>query len=232
MPEPIMPEPIMPEPIMPEPIMPESVVVYESTMSEPKMPESVVVYEQTSVIVNRGVGAGGANTNQTGKRFEYSTDNLLRMGGYGFVPNVHWIEKQYVDKRVIISKQRDFGRCVKHKYNIDHVYRWPDEAYIIEYPTTGRKIIKILEKKMQNREGSVETKIFAGPTLKREYELMFGSAFEIQYGFCVSAFLQKKMTSGTPKYNNLLKILKEHNIPVFFGDDANYFETLDVWIHS
>lgn len=206
--------------LVPELVVPELV---------PKLVPELVVFEPP--IVNRGVGAGGANTNQTGKTFEDSTDNLLRMCKFGFVRGAHWIEKQYVDKWVIISKQRDFGRCVKHKYNIDHVYRWPDEAYVIEYPN-GRKIIKILEKKMQNREGSVETKIFAGPSLKREYELMFGSVFEVQYGFCVSAFLQKKMTSGTNKYNNLLKILKEHNIPVLFGDDANYFETLDLWIHS
>ena len=85
---------------------------------------------------------------------------------------------------------------------------------------------------MQNVEGSVETKLFAGPSLKREYELMFGPEFEIQYGFCVSEFLQKKITSGTKKYNNLQKILEENNIPILFGNNTNYFETLDSWIHQ
>jgi len=34
---------------------------------------------------------------------------------------------------------------MKNKYNIE-LFRCPDEAYIIEY-TSGRKVIKILEKK-------------------------------------------------------------------------------------
>jgi hypothetical protein len=232
--EPVESEPVESEPVESDPVKSDLIasdpVVYDPVESDPVKSDPV---KSATTIVNRGMGAGGANTNKTGKRFEDNTDNLARMCGYGygFVRHLHWVEKQYVDKRIIISKQRDFSQCVKHQYGISHIYRWPDEAYIIEY-LSGRKIIKILEKKMQNREGSVETKIFAGPSLKREYELMFGSAFEVQYGFCVSGFLQKKMTSGTKKYNNLLQILKEHNISVLFGDDANYFETLDLWIHS
>jgi len=61
---------------------------------------------------------------------------------------------------------------------------------------------------------------------------MFGPGFEIQYGLCVSEFLQKKITSGTKKYNNLQKILAENNIPILFGNDANYFETLELWIQQ
>ena len=148
-----------------------------------------------------------------------------------FVKQNAWITKTFEDKTVVIVNQRGLAQCAKHKYGICDVYRCPDEAYIIEY-TSGKKVIKILEKKMQNVEGSVETKLFAGPSLKREYELMFGPEFEIQYGFCVSEFLQKKITSGTKKYNNLQKILEENNIPILFGNDANYFETLDSWIHQ
>jgi len=54
---------------------------------------------------------------------------------------------------------------MKNKYNIE-LFRCPDEAYIIEY-TSGRKVIKILEKKEQNVEGSVETKLWSGPSLKK-----------------------------------------------------------------
>ena len=79
--------------------------------------------------------------------------------------------------------QNGLKKYMNFTYNID-VFRCPDEAYIIEY-TSGRKVIKILEKKEQNVEGSVETKLWAGSSLKREYELVLGLEFEVFYGFCV-----------------------------------------------
>ena len=119
---------------------------------------------------------------------------------------------------------------MKNKYNI-HLFRCPDEAYIIEY-TSGRKVIKILEKKEQNVEGSVETKLWSGPSLKREYELVLGTEFEVFYGFCVSEFLKKKLISNEIKYTILNKIFNENNIAILFGDDENYFESLDTWFNN
>ena len=52
---------------------------------------------------------------------------------------------------------------MKYKYNIS-MFRCPDEAYIIEYKN-GKIQVKILEKKEQNVEGSVETKLWAGVAL-------------------------------------------------------------------
>ena len=212
-------------------------------------------------IINKGTGAGGANTNKTGKPFEENTNYLhfctiktptlsavmSEQGGadcafeirngvkqmldQGFVSHKHGVTKTFEDKTVVIVSQRNLANYAKDKFGIGDIYRCPDEAYIIEY-ASGKKVIKILEKKMQNVDGSVETKLLAGPSLKREYELMFGPDFEIQYGLCVSEFLQKKITSGTKKYNNLQKILAENNIPILFGNDANYFETLELWIHQ
>jgi hypothetical protein len=182
-------------------------------------------------IINKGTGAGGANTNKTGKPFEENTNNVKQMLDRGFVTHKHGVTKTFEDKTVVIVSQRNLANYAKDKFGINDIYRCPDEAYIIEY-ASGKKVIKILEKKMQNVDGSVETKLLAGPSLKREYELMFGPDFEIQYGLCVSEFLQKKITSGTIKYNNLQKILAENNIPILFGNDANYFETLELWIHQ
>jgi len=119
---------------------------------------------------------------------------------------------------------------MKNKYNID-LFRYPDEAYIIEY-TSGRKVIKILEKKEQNVEGSVETKLWSGPSLKREYELVLGAEFEVFYGFCVSEFLKNKLISNEKKYTILNTIFNETNIVVLFGDDENYFETFDTWFNN
>ena len=81
-------------------------------------------------------------------------------------------------------------------------------------------------------EGSVETKLWSGPSLKREYELVLGDEFEVHYGFCLSEFLKKKLISNEKKYEILNTILAESNIAVLFGDDENYFETFNNWFNQ
>lgn len=81
-------------------------------------------------------------------------------------------------------------------------------------------------------EGSVETKLWSGPSLKREYELVLGIGFEVFYGFCVSEFLKNKLVSNVKKYVILNTILNENNITVLFGDDETYFETIYNWVNN
>jgi len=184
---------------------------------------------------NKGTGAGGANTNKNGKKFEEKTSNRERLLEMGFIENVTQKYNQrfvYFNKRmeeysIVFLEQGDLQKYIKHNYNLD-LFRNPDEAYIIEY-NDGRKVIKILEKKAQNVEGSVETKLWSGPSLKREYEIVL-EEFEVEYCFCVSEFLQKKILSNDKKYVILNTILQESNIQVLFGDDENYFDILDKWI--
>ena len=194
---------------------------------------------EVNALVNKGTGAGGANTNYYGKKFEEKTDNQTRLLDNGFTkmkPNKsnkkydYYLSKSYEDKTVIFVLQNGLKTYIKHKYDID-MFRCPDEAYIIEY-NTGKKTIKILEKKEQNVQGSVETKLWSGPSLKREYELVLGNDFEVHYGFCVSDFLKKKITSNEKKYVTLKTIFNETNIKVLFGDDDNYFEILDKWLDT
>ena len=192
------------------------------------------------IIANKGTGAGGANTNYYGKLFEEKTNNMPRLLEMGYVKNSlvkkpkkesdYYLSTIREDAKVVFVFQRGLKLYMKHKYNID-LFRCPDEAYIIEY-TNGRKVIKILEKKHQNVEGSVETKLWAGPSLKREYELVLGPDFEVVYLFCVSAFLKDKFVLNEKKYAILHTILTEHHIMVLYGDDANYFETLDSWFNN
>ncbi len=89
-----------------------------------------------------------------------------------------------------------------------------------------------MEKKEQYCDGSVETKLWSGPSLKREYELILGPQFEVHYAYCVSGFLKNKLVSDCKKYTTLSTILQESQIQVLFGDDADYFETLDRWIYN
>jgi hypothetical protein len=189
------------------------------------------------LIINNGTGAGGANTNYYGKKFEEKTNNKQRLLEMGYTKNsftktakksYDYLSKTFEDKTIVFVLQNGLKLYMKNKYNID-LFRCPDEAYIIEY-TSGRKVIKILEKKEQNVNGSVETKLWSGPSLKREYELVIGAGFEIFYGFCVNDFLKNKLISNDKKYTILNTIFNENNIAVLFGDDENYFETFDNWL--
>ena len=205
------------------------------------MNEPTTTEENTQlIIINKGTGAGGANTNYYGKNFEEKTNNQPRLLEMGYTKNSftkkpkktydYYLSKIFEDKKIIFVLQGGLKVYMKNKYNID-LFRCPDEAYIIEY-TSGRIVIKILEKKEQNVQGSAETKLWAAPSLKREYELVLGKDFEVVYGFCVSEFLKKKVVSNETKYTILNTILNENNIAVLFGDDENYFETVDTWINN
>jgi hypothetical protein len=186
--------------------------------------------------INKGTGAGGANTNYYGKKFEEKTNNSQRLLEMGYTKKSfikkcgYYLSKTFEDKTIIFVLQNSLKTYMKQKYNLD-LFRCPDEAYIIEY-NSGRKIIKILEKKEQNVSGSVETKLWSGPSLKREYELVLGVDFEVVYGFCISDFLKKKLVSNETKYTILQSIFAENNISVLFGDDDNYFETIDIWFNN
>jgi hypothetical protein len=202
----------------------------------------IIATEETKqlIVVNKGCGAGGTNTNYNGKRFEEKTNNQQRLLDSGYIKTNftkktkqtydYYLSKTFEDKTIIFVLQNGLKKYMKNKYNIE-LFRCPDEAYIIEY-NSGRKVIKILEKKEQKMEGSVETKLWSGPLLKREYEIVLGSEFEVFYGFCVSNFLKNKLVSTKKKYIILNTIFNENNIIVLFGDDENYFETLDIWINN
>lgn len=197
--------------------------------------------------INKGTGAGGANTNYYGKQFEEKTNNQQRLIDDGFIKqniqppnstnkrsnkNNYYLNKKISDNKTItFVMQNGLKTFLKSKYDID-IFRCPDEAYIIEDTQSPKTVIKILEKKEQRVNGSVETKLWSGQSLKREYEISLGDDFVVQYGFCVSSFLKNKLTSSERKYQILNIILNESNIPVLFGDDENYFETLDNWIYD
>jgi hypothetical protein len=177
---------------------------------------------------NRGTGAGGKNTNVTGKRFESTTCAYNTLISDGFIKD-EYLTKTIDDKKIIYTNQTEFKKYMRDTHNIK-TFRVPDEAYIIE---NGDNItVKILEKKNQTGEGSVETKLWASSLLKREYQIHFGDKFKIEYALCVSDFLKKKITSNGDKYKILRQMLDEVGIDVLYGNDKNYFDKLKNWIYK
>ncbi len=187
--------------------------------------------------MNRGTGAGGANTNHSGLTFEDKTSIEPKLNDYKYSLKNIKIKKrkgiyyEYKDDNIniIYFKKNGFKLYFEKEFNII-TYRQPDEAYLIK--KNDNYILKVLEKKNQNVEGSVEEKLKTGAFNRREYELMINNSnkFTVIYCFCVSKFLQNKLESDDIKYLNIRKIMKEDNIGLLFGDDEDYQDKLCEWI--
>ena len=105
--------------------------------------------------INKGTGAGGSNTNLYGKQFEQETNMQKILIAAGYTEHTYtkipqkkynyYLSKTFEDKTIIFVTQTGLKLYMKNKYNIE-LFRYPDEAYIIEY-ITGKKILKVLEKK-------------------------------------------------------------------------------------
>ena len=200
--------------------------------------EFEIIDEPIKPLANKGTGAGGANTNLYGKKFEEQTNNEHRLLQQGFVKCLinktkygYYLENRIGDKRIVFVSQNGLKVYMKHFHDIT-MFRCPDEAYIIYQDGNPVTTVKILEKKEQNVEGSVIDKLWDGPSFKREYQLVLGDGFQIEYAYCVSDFLKQKLISSEKKFIILNQIHAESRIQLLFGGDEGYFEAFDLWLHS
>ena len=189
---------------------------------------------------NRGTGAGGANTNVTGKSFEQKTENETRLLANGFVrkqipgckknseSSFYLIKETGPTESILYLTQGGLKKYFKHFFNTK-MRRHPDEAYL--FRNGDKYTLKVLEKKNQNTDGSVDTKLLAGIGFIKEYEYHIKNEnFTVRYAFCISDFLKKDYISE--KSEALRHINQTYGIAVLFGDDPDYYETLDVWVNS
>ena len=198
------------------------------------------------MINNKGTGAGGANTTLNGSLFEERTsiENKLLENKY-IKKEIDTKNKnkkgyyfEYIDNniKIIYLTQSGFVSYFAKEFNIDpkYLYRRPDEAFLILY--NNQYYLKILEKKNQNCDGSVEDKLKTGLFNKKEYDEILQTQstykFIISYAFCISKFLQNKFESNQFKYNNIFKIMNDDDIKLFYGEDENYFDILFNWINK
>lgn len=188
-------------------------------------------------IVNSGTGAGGAKTNENGKAFEQKTENESRLLEKGFIKhripthkgkNDFYLEKVIDATKKIVYMTQGGLKSYFSYFLQKELLRHPDEAYL--YCDGNTSILKILEKKNQNTDGSVDTKLLAANGFVDEYEFCLGSGYKIEYGFCLSEFLKKEVLSDKLKGRCIRNYFAKHNITILFGDDANYYETLDAWL--
>jgi hypothetical protein len=187
---------------------------------------------------NKSFG-GGANTTLYGKSFELETNmhhklielgySLIKMNntkyGYYLIKSFGFRNKN----KIIYFTQSGVKTYFKINFGIT-LFRNPDEAYLVK--NNNKYILKIIEKKEQHCEGSVETKLWAGPSLKREYELLLGEKFTVEYSYCLNKFLSRKISSKHKKYNILKEILKENDIKIFKSYKKSYNKKLLDWINK
>jgi hypothetical protein len=198
--------------------------------------------ESTPTIVNKGTGAGGANTNATGKSFEQKTENETRLLASGFIRKQipgceknktgYYLVKETItnpDQSIIYLTQGGLKAYFNHFFKKE-MCRHPDEAYL--FRNGDNYTLKILEKKNQNGSGSVDTKLLAGLGFIKEYEILLGESFAVKYAFCISSFMKKDYVADCVKSKALREINKTYGIAVLFGEDPDYYETLDAWIYG
>ena len=85
--------------------------------------------ENTQLIINKGTGADGANTNYYGKKFEEKTNNQQRLLELGYTKNSftknpkkaydYYLSKTFEDKIIVFVLQNGLKIYMKNKYNID-----------------------------------------------------------------------------------------------------------------
>jgi hypothetical protein len=183
--------------------------------------------------INKGTGAGGSMTTKNGSKFEKFTSIEPTLEKNNFTKVIfnkkskdgYYYEYENENTKILYFKQNGLHKYMKDKFDID-IYRKPDEAYLIYDKNKSIYTLKILEKKNQNTEGSVEDKLKTGNFSKREYEKMLISSkqpFNVEYAFVVSKFLHDKLSSNNTKYKNIKEIMVEDNIKLFYGEDENYF---------
>jgi hypothetical protein len=150
-----------------------------------------------SKIKNKGTGAGGANTNKSGKAFEASTSMETLLLENGFVHKTfaktktsYLLSKVDDDLEIIYLRQSGFKNYMlkEYKFKID---AYPDEAFLILKKDKLVKI-KIFEMKNQNGEGSVDMKIFNGPFWIYYYKTLCKD-IDIEYAFCLSEWFKNKL---------------------------------------
>ena len=176
-------------------------------------------------IKNRGTGAGGANTNANGLPFEEKVDLKTEYASCydnnslnnGKIIKAKKVTFHNSDKEFEITSKKNFHPLMisKGERDLDITAapgcKEPDEAYI---DTNGKNMF-IIEKKFQKGSGSVIEKNQSGDFKTEHYGELFPN-YKIYYIYTLSDYFKRD------EQKSVLKYLQKKNIPVFWGDDADY----------
>jgi len=123
---------------------------------------------------------------------------------------------KYKDLEFCILKKNGLPKYLKDEFNSTYGKSLePDECLL----NKKEKTIIVLEKKFQQRTGSVDEKIQTGDCKRWEYKKLY-PGYKIIYIYVLSDWFRQK------KYKLDIQYLSENKINVVFGSDPCYLENL------
>jgi len=168
--------------------------------------------------LNRGTGAGGANTNKNGVSYEELTELNQKYTIILSDKNYKIIKFIDSEQEFKATKQTGLFKCMNDKINNKiekaHGCKNPDECFIDE---TNKRLF-IIEKKFQQVNGSVCEKIQTPDFKLWQYNRTFPE-YKIIYVYCLSDWFKKNCKAE-------LEYLKYKKIPVFWGSDIKYKDNI------
>jgi hypothetical protein len=178
-------------------------------------------------IKTKGAGAGGAQTNKNGLPYEELTDlktEYTVVSADKYCQHIQFTQCEN-KKTWIMTGQSKFFKCMDAHMDKTvekaHGCKNPDECYIDHCSNT----IFILEKKFQQVSGSVCEKIQTSEFKRWQYGRTFPD-FRIVYMYCLSDWFKLNCKAE-------LEYLEQKNVPVFWGNDAQYkSKIIDFMIRS
>lgn len=188
-----------------------------------KKPRLIVVEKFDQVkekhIVNKGKGAGGANTNKNGLPYEEMTELKTHYSVLKSDKNLNEITfKEHNEKKYILLYKgqlfRYMNNKMSHEFSKAHGCKQPDECFIDE----ESKYIFIIEKKFQQTSGSVCEKIGTPHSKIWHYSRTFPD-YKIIYIYCLSDWFKVNCKCE-------IDYLAFHNYPYFWGNSETYKEDI------
>jgi len=171
-----------------------NVSIIENVEEVVNMINNIDLDNDNKSIKNRGTNAGGKNTNVNGLNFEKETSYKKILEDKGYKDYSKNLFKKYLQEKKIYS-------------HIDGC-KSPDECYINE----EIKHIIVLEKKFQNKGGSVCEKIQTADFKKSYFEDILPS-YKITYAYILSKWFENNCKKS-------IEILeKKYKIPILIIND-------------
>ena len=173
--------------------------------------------------LNKGTGAGGVNTNKSGKNYEENVDCSKYLLCNGFVAVIEsknsYLSKTVHNTQILFFKQRELNKYLNRKFS-KQIFRIPDHAILV-LDENNKPHLTIIEIKNQNVSGSVDEKLWAGVAIKKNYQYWLRD-FKIDYVFILSTFLYNLVELNNKKYTGLKHILQSENILYFHGNSKTH----------
>jgi len=172
---------------------------------------------------------GPTKTTYHGEMFERQMSNEKNLQRLGFLPHKGGLAKTVGATQYLYLKKGPFYKFCLSELGAEPLVRRrkPDEAYLTI--KDNQVTVKILEMKNQNVPGSVDLKLYAGGGIRHEYRHWLRksrNAIAVEYAFCVCNYLKNNCYDKIPAMS---EYLKSESIPVFFGEQPGYFDTLNDW---